>query len=46
MPSAVQSGEFWSRIKRGLIASETANNAVPATAMVPLLALGIPGEAL
>ena len=30
----------------GLIASETANNAVPAAAMVPLLALGIPGEAL
>jgi len=30
----------------GLIASETANNAVPASAMVPLLALGIPGEAL
>lgn len=30
----------------GLIASETSNNAVPASAMVPLLALGIPGEAL
>ena len=30
----------------GLIASEAANNAVPAAAMVPLLALGIPGEAL
>ena len=30
----------------GLIASETANNAVPPAAMVPLLALGIPGEAL
>lgn len=30
----------------GLIASETANNAVPAAAMIPLLALGIPGEAL
>ena len=30
----------------GLISSETANNAVPAAAMVPLLALGIPGEAL
>jgi putative tricarboxylic transport membrane protein len=29
-----------------LIAAETANNAVPAAAMVPLLALGIPGEAL
>jgi len=30
----------------GIIASETANNAVPAAAMIPLLALGIPGEAL
>lgn len=30
----------------GVIASETANNAVPAAAMIPLLALGIPGEAL
>lgn len=30
----------------GLIASEAANNAVPPAAMIPLLALGIPGEAL
>jgi len=30
----------------GLIASESANNAVPAAAMIPLLALGVPGEAL
>ncbi|MGI9482900.1 MAG: tripartite tricarboxylate transporter permease [Hyphomicrobiales bacterium] len=30
----------------GLVASETANNAVPGAAMIPLLALGIPGEAL
>jgi len=30
----------------GLVASESANNAVPAAALVPLLALGIPGEAL
>ncbi|WP_026745044.1 tripartite tricarboxylate transporter permease [Leucothrix mucor] len=30
----------------GLVASETSNNAVPAAAMIPLLALGIPGEAL
>ena len=30
----------------GLIASESSNNAVPAAAMIPLLALGIPGEAL
>ncbi|WP_460274272.1 tripartite tricarboxylate transporter permease [Celeribacter sp. ULVN23_4] len=32
--------------EEGLIASESANNAVPAAAMIPLLALGIPGEAL
>ncbi|NKC13659.1 MAG: hypothetical protein GKR94_16155 [Gammaproteobacteria bacterium] len=31
---------------QGIIASEAANNAVPAAAMIPLLALGIPGEAL
>jgi putative tricarboxylic transport membrane protein len=30
----------------GLIASEAANNSVPPAAMVPLLALGIPGEEL
>ena len=30
----------------GLIASETSNNAVPAAAMIPLLAFGVPGEAL
>lgn len=30
----------------GIIASESANNAVPAAALVPLLALGIPGEVL
>jgi len=30
----------------GLIASEAANNAVPAAAIIPLLALGIPGEAV
>lgn len=30
----------------GLIASESANNSVPPAAMIPLLALGIPGEAL
>jgi len=30
----------------GLVASETSNNAVPAAAMIPLLALGVPGEAL
>ena len=35
--------DFGRGSSEGLIASETANNAVPAAAMVPLLALGIPG---
>lgn len=38
--------DFGKGSPEGLIASETANNAVPAAAMIPLLALGIPGEAL
>ena len=38
--------EFGKGSSEGLIASEAANNAVPAAAMIPLLALGIPGEAL
>ena len=38
--------EFGRGAPEGLIAAETSNNAVPAAAMVPLLALGIPGEAL
>lgn len=38
--------DFGHGSSEGLIAAETANNAVPAAAMVPLLALGIPGEAL
>ncbi len=38
--------EFGHGSPEGLIAAETSNNAVPAAAMVPLLALGIPGEAL
>jgi putative tricarboxylic transport membrane protein len=38
--------DFGNGSSEGLIAAETANNAVPAAAMVPLLALGIPGEAL
>ena len=38
--------KFGKGAPEGLIASETANNAVPAAALVPLLALGIPGEAL
>ncbi len=37
---------FGSGSPEGLVASESANNAVPAAAMIPLLALGIPGEAL
>ncbi len=39
-------GQFGHGSPEGLIASETSNNAVPAAAMVPLLALGVPGEAL
>ena len=38
--------EFGKGSPEGLIASEAANNAVPGAAMIPLLALGIPGEAL
>ena len=38
--------EFGKGSPEGLIASEAANNAVPPAAMIPLLALGIPGEAL
>lgn len=38
--------EFGRGAPEGVIASESANNAVPAAAMIPLLALGIPGEAL
>ena len=38
--------QFGDGSPEGLIASEAANNAVPAAAMIPLLALGIPGEAL
>ena len=38
--------KFGKGAPEGLIASEAANNAVPAAALVPLLALGIPGEAL
>ncbi|MCH9780913.1 MAG: tripartite tricarboxylate transporter permease [Alphaproteobacteria bacterium] len=38
--------QFGKGAEEGLVASETANNAVPAAALIPLLALGIPGEAL
>ncbi len=38
--------KFGKGAPEGLIASEAANNAVPGAAMIPLLALGIPGEAL
>ena len=38
--------QFGTGSEEGLVASEAANNAVPAAAMIPLLALGIPGEAL
>lgn len=39
-------GLFGKGSPEGLVASESANNSVPPAAMVPLLALGIPGEAL
>ena len=38
--------KFGKGAPEGLVASEAANNAVPGAAMIPLLALGIPGEAL
>ncbi|MEX0365236.1 MAG: tripartite tricarboxylate transporter permease, partial [Ruegeria sp.] len=38
-------GKFGRGAPDGLIASEASNNAVTAAAMVPLLALGVPGEA-
>lgn len=38
--------DFGKGAPEGLVASEAANNAVPAAAMIPLLAMGIPGEAL
>ncbi|MGB1213172.1 MAG: tripartite tricarboxylate transporter permease [Pikeienuella sp.] len=38
--------DFGKGAPEGLVASEAANNAVPGAAMIPLLALGIPGEAL
>ena len=41
-----QPDQFGKGAPEGLVASEAANNAVPGAAMIPLLALGIPGEAL
>ncbi len=38
--------KFGKGAPEGIIASEAANNAVPPAAMIPLLALGIPGEVL
>lgn len=38
--------DFGKGAPEGLIASEASNNAVPGAAMIPLLALGVPGEAL
>ena len=38
--------QFGDGSPEGLIASESANNSVPAAALIPLLALGVPGEAL
>lgn len=37
--------KFGTGIKDGIIASETANNAVSGAALIPLLSLGIPGDA-
>lgn len=39
-------GQFGKGSPEGLIASEAANNSVPAAALIPLLALGVPGESL
>ncbi|MCB1389653.1 MAG: tripartite tricarboxylate transporter permease [Rhodobacteraceae bacterium] len=44
--SSKNPGLFGKGSPEGLVASESANNSVPPAAMVPLLALGIPGEAL
>lgn len=41
-----QPEQFGKGSPEGLVASESANNSVPPAAMVPLLALGIPGEEL
>jgi putative tricarboxylic transport membrane protein len=38
--------EFGQGTPEGCLASEAGNNAVPAGAMIPLLTLGIPGEAI
>ncbi len=44
--SSKDPGKFGDGSPEGLVASEASNNAVPGAAMIPLLALGIPGEAL
>ena len=44
--SSAKPDDFGKGSPEGLITSEAANNAVPAAAMIPLLALGIPGEVL
>lgn len=38
--------EFGQGSPEGIVASEASNNAVPGAALIPLLALGVPGEAL
>jgi len=38
--------QFGKGAPEGLVASEAANNAVPGAALIPLLALGVPGEVL
>lgn len=46
MRTSKEPEKFGKGSPEGLISSEAANNAVPPAAMIPLLALGIPGEAL
>ncbi|MEM7170753.1 MAG: tripartite tricarboxylate transporter permease [Pseudomonadota bacterium] len=46
MKTSKKPEDFGRGSPEGLIACEAANNAVPPAAMIPMLALGIPGEAL
>ncbi len=46
MKTSKKPEQFGKGSPEGLIACEAANNAVPPAAMIPMLALGIPGEAL
>lgn len=44
--SSKNSAEFGKGAPEGIVASESANNAVTGAALVPVLALGIPGDAI